>query len=141
MNELLKIGSDKLVKLVLVIVGITVLYFSIKKIAQTVRRRDAGKQIVDRANLDASKNYDSYALAVSTAFDAWGFNDAEEMDNVGATLLTLNNDELKEVNNRYLKLYGKGTRTLYGALNNYYICFPCSNLNAIIARVKALGIL
>lgn len=142
MKELLSVfgGVDKFVKFILYVIAAIAIYYTIKKIIQTIKQRNAGKQVVDLSQLDAGKNYDSYALAVHTAFDNF-WNDADEMNDTAGTLLPLNNDELKQVNNRYLTLYGEGETTLYQALGNYNICYPCSNIGAIRTRLKSIGIL
>lgn len=133
-------GFDQIIKFVLYAIAAIVIYMTIKKLWQAYNRRNAGLQNVNGAQLDPNKNYDSYALAVHSAFDNFT-NSADDMENVATTLLPLNNDELKQVNNSYVKLYGKGERTLYEALNDYWLCYPCTDLNAIKERVKSLGIL
>lgn len=141
MKEILKAfgGFDKIIKFVLYAVAFIVLYYTIKNLWKGYKRKDAGKQVVNGSNLDSNKNYDTFALAVHNAFDNW-VNSAEKMNDVAGTLLPLNNDELKEVNNRYLSLYGEGERTLLEAVTDYWICTPCTNLGALQARLKALGI-
>ncbi len=142
MKELLKAlgGFDKVIKFLLYAIAAIAIFYALKKIYENWKRKDAGKQVVDGTQLDPSKNYDSFALAIHNAFDNW-VNSADDMDDAAGTLLPLNNDELKQVNNRYLSLYGDGERTLAQAISDYWFCVPCSNVGALQERLKSLGIL
>jgi hypothetical protein len=142
MNELLKSvgGLDKIIKLIVMFLAALAIYFAIKAAITAYKRRNAGFQVVNGQQLDPNKNYDSYAKAVADACTSWWQGCATEMSTVAQTLLPLNNDELKQVNNRYLSLYGNGTETLKQAMD--VTCFlNCSDLEAMQVRLNALGIL
>lgn len=133
-------SGEKIVKWLLIAAAIIVAVIAIKKLIKELVPNKEGNQPVNKDNLSPTKNYSAFALAVHRAFDKWGFNDEEDMERVGTSLIELNDDELREVNNRYFQEYGEGKRTLYAALNDYLVCWPCTNLNAAIERVKNAGI-
>ena len=133
-------GVDRVTKIVTYAVIAIVLYFSIRYIIRKIKRRDAGRSgWVDPTGIDPTKNYDNIAKAVSDAFDNI-VNSAQEMEDVGQQINALSNNEILHVNNRYLTLYGKNTRTLQDAMSDYWVCFPCSNLKAVLDRLKTLNI-
>lgn len=144
MNELLKSvgGLDKIIKLIVMFLAALAIYFAIKAAITAYKRRNAGFQVVNGQQLDPSKNYDSYAKAINDACAGfWNFGCAGDMETAVDTLVPLNNDELKQVNNRYLTLYGNGTKTLHQAIQDANCFLGCGSIDSVSERLKALGIL
>jgi len=108
-------SADVIVRALVWGIGIILLYILIKKLYTKFLRRNAGKAYVNGDNLDASTNYDNIAKECHDTFDIF-FTSGEELSSLCSQLLSLNDDEIGQVNNRYLLLYGNNTKTLQDSI-------------------------
>lgn len=141
MNPLAVFGiSEKVAKMIFgAIIAIVIAIFVYKLIVKW-KRRNAGKQYVDTSNLNPNVNYDALAKGVFDATDGWLPLSGSSLEEIAGQLVVLNNNEIKQVNNRYLELYGKGTDTLQDAFDKSWVCINCPNLDTLRKRLAAIGI-
>jgi len=132
-------GTTKFVDIIVKLVIAGVIFFALRSLYIRYKRRNAGKQYVDKSALNPNINYDALAKGVE---DATGglYNSGSELEDIAQQLVVLNNNELKHVNNRYLQIYGKGKETLQDAFDKTWFCLACNNVEALKIRLRALGI-
>lgn len=132
-------GVDKLVGTLVKVVLIGVIAFAAWKLYIKWKRRDVGKAWVDPSLLDPNKNYDNIAKECHDVFDGF-WTGSEEAENLSKQILALDNNEIKHVNNRYVVLYGNGTRTLQDAVKDMVFCISCDSRNALLEKLQTLGL-
>lgn len=134
--------TEKVVKPIITIVLVAVLIYFITKWIQAYKTRHVGfSSGYDASQVDPNVNYDNLADAVHETFDGiLGGVSGSEDEALAKRLMVLNNDELKFVNDRYAKLYGKGTRSMYKSINSAPFCIGCSNYHALLERMRNLGL-
>lgn len=134
-------GSEKVIDLLVKLVVALVVLYMLYNLYTKWKRRNAGKQWVDSNALDPAKNYDNLAKSIYDAFEApiWGGANGDEMENAAKGLLFLTDNELKQVNNRYLKLYGKNTQTLQDAISDR-VCIFCESVSLLLERLQKIGL-
>ena len=126
-----KQAVNSLIKIVVVIIVLVIVFKLYKKYQQ----RNVGKAWVDPSQLDPNKNYDNIAKGVNDAFSGYGFN-LEERADLCNQISALNNNEIKEVNNRYFAIYGQ---TLQDAITSGYI-WTATECNVLAERLKTLNL-
>ena len=132
-------GTTKFVDIIVKLVIAGVIFFALRSLYIRYKRRNAGKQYVDKSALNPNINYDALAKGVEDATSGILLSGAA-LEDIAQQLVVLNNNELRQVNNRYLELYGKGKKTIQDAFDNSWVCIGCSNLEALRLRLRALGI-
>lgn len=124
---------DTGLKLVAIIIAIVLL----RRLYLKFVRRNAGRVNVDQSQLMNGRNYDNIAKQVH---DLRGFfTSGEDVNGLAAQLNRLNDEELKQVSNRYLILYGKGKETLQDALSDM-LCWFCDDYKLLLNRLDALNL-
>ena len=132
-------GIDKAAAALFKVVIVIIIVVLLNKAWKRWLRRDAGKAWVDPTKLDPSKNYQNIAKQVSDVFDRnWVSSEAAEK--LCKSLLFLNDNELREINNQYLRLYGNGTRTLQDAISDMYVCISCDARKLLLDRLDKLNL-
>lgn len=111
-----------------VLVGVLIWFFT-KKIKE-FKQRNIG------ISTDTNFNPDTIASRIKAVFsDPW-FPSGGEMDELCSEMLELTDVELKAVNDRYKKLFSVD---MYSAINDP-ICVFCGNREALLTRMKGLGL-
>ena len=133
-------GTTKVVDIIVKLVIAIVVFVMLRKLYIQWKRRNAGKAFVDTSALDPAKNYDNIAKQVHDACDnSFVFTSGADVDNVSKQLLFLTDNELKQVNNRYVELYGNGSRTLQDAIADP-ICIGCPARSLLLERLEKLNL-
>lgn len=132
-------GVQKLANTLIKVILIAVIAYACYKLYIKWKRRDVGKAWVDPSLLDPNKNYDNIAKECHDVFDGW-WTGSEEAENLSKQILALDNNEIKQVNNRYVTLYGNGTRTLQDAIKDMVLCISCDSRNALLEKLQTLGL-
>lgn len=135
-------ATEKVVKPIVILVLVVVVIYFAKKTIDNYKTRKVGKSTgFNPSQTDEAINYDTLADAVHETFSGWfGGLSGSADESISERLMQLNNDELKRVNDRYNALYGQGTHTMYKAINSALICLNCPNYDALLKRLRALGL-
>jgi len=134
-------GTKAAVEGIVKIVVVAVILYLAYKLYKKFQLRNAGKAYgVNKGNLDPSQNYENLAKGVHDAVGGWIiFQSGDDIENMAKQLLFLNDDELKQVNNLYLKLYGNSEQNLQDAFSGA-VCVFCSSRELLLERLTKLGI-
>ena len=133
-------GTTKVVDIIVKLVIAVVIFYFLRDLYIKWKRRNASKAFVDNSALDPSKNYDNIAKQVHDACDnSFIFTSGAEVEEVSKQLLFLTDNELRQVNNRYAELYGKGTRSLQDAISDP-ICIGCDARGLLLERMQKLNL-
>lgn len=132
-------GTKVIIDLAVKIVIAAVIIYTLRSLIIKWRRRNAGKAFVDKSQLNPNVNYDALAKGVFDATKGYILS-GNDLEDIASQLVVLNNNELRQANNRYMVLYGKGKETLQDAFEKSWVCIGCSNLEVLRARLKAIGI-
>lgn len=131
-------GTAKVVDIAVKLVMAIIIFIVLRKLYINYIQRNAGKAFVDKSNLDPAKNYDNIAKSVHDAFTGLWKN-GDDMESVSKSLLFLSDNELKEVNNRYVKLYGNGKTSLQDAISEPF-CVFCETRDLLLERLSRLNL-
>lgn len=124
-----------LIAVVLIVVAVLV----IRKIYKAIKLRKVGKIPYDKNDLNPDLNYDNYANEVHEAFTGWFPDFGSTQEAVSGRLMSLSDNELKYVYNRYNNLFGKGTVTMYQDMSDTTFAFFMPNFDAVLLRMQRLG--
>ena len=133
-------NAANIVKPIIGLLVAAVIFFVLRTAYIKYKRRKVGIAVdINENQLYTDKNYDNFAKLISDTFDD-NFEFSSTMESTAETIMSLNDDELKFVNNRYRVLYGGTGRSMLDALNDFYLCNRCVTLKALRERVKRLGL-
>lgn len=131
--------AQQVIKPVLFLIVCVVAYIVVNKIIKNWKTRNVGKSGgYNPSQLNKGFNYDNLADAIHETFDGWFLGG--DVEGLSEKLMALNDDELKYVNDRYYSIYGKGTRSMYKAIDSVNFCFNCPNHSALLKRMSRLGL-
>jgi hypothetical protein len=131
-------GGAKVVELLVKLIIAAIVIYMLYQLWIKWKRRNAGKAFVDKSQLDPAKNYQNIAKQVNDAVSGW-LPSGDDIEAVCKQLLFLTDNELREVNNQYLQLYGKGTKTLQDAISGP-ICLFCEARDLLLERLQKLNL-
>lgn len=123
---------DKVVKPLITVVLLVVVYFIVSKAIKNYKQRNVG------LSTPGNFNPDTLASRVNDAAESW-FNGDGDFDDLCEKLMGLPDAQLKAVNDRYDKLFGKGAKTMYTALDGEF-CVLCNYKGPLLKRMQGLGL-
>lgn len=124
---------DKVVKPIITVVLLVVVYIVVNRAIKSYNQRSIGK------STESGFNPDTLASRVNDVVNVEWFPGTSDMDDLYSRLMSLNDAQLKQVNDRYDRLFGKGADTMYTAISAQWCTF-CDYKTPLLKRMQGLGL-